>query len=309
MRALVTGGAGFIGSHVADELHSSGYEVGILDDFSSGAVENLADLKGHFVLHKGSITDREYVKKTVKGYDVVLHHAAMVSVPRSIEDPVSANQLNVDGTLNVLAAASDAGVQRFVFASSASVYGDGPDSPIPETAPLSPLSPYAASKLSGESYCRVFATVYGLKTVSLRYFNVFGSRQKSGQYSGAIAAFMDEIKQGSPPQIFGSGLQTRDFVHVKDVARANLLSISQPVRGGEVFNVGTGVPTTVNHLAQTIARLLGRPDMEPIHLPERTGDLKYSVADITKISRDLGYTPAFTLGAGLDEIRGTRIWS
>ena len=306
MRVLVTGGAGFIGSHLVDGLLYSGLEVGILDDFSSGAESNLTNHLKDVRIHRGSITNEEFVSKVVQCYDVVLHQAARISVTRSVKNPIFTNTINVDGTLNLLVAARKAGVERFVYASSSSVYGDTPALPKVESMPPHPLSPYAVSKLAAEAYCGVFASIHGLKTVSLRYFNVYGPRQSPGPYSGVIPTFIDTIKNGKAPLIYGDGLQTRDFTYVRDVVQANLLAMTKPVRGGEVFNVGSSKRITINDLAETILRLLKRPDLKPIHLQERAGDVKHSLADITRISHDLGYSPKYHLDEGIAETLGNK---
>ena len=302
MRALVTGGAGFIGSHLVEGLLRSGHEVGIIDDFTTGSELNLGESLRRITVHRGSITDREFAGKAVGGYDVVLHQAARVSVSRSVEDPVATNQVNADGTLNMLTAARDSKVKTFVYASSSSVYGDTPVLPKEETMAPHPLSPYAVSKLTGEHYCRVFARVYGLKTVSLRYFNVYGPRQRAGPYSGVIPAFVKRSLSGERPIVYGDGTQTRDFTFVKDVVQANLLCLEGSMEAGEVFNVGSHSQTTLNDLAKISYSLTGRGDLEPIYRPPRPGDVAHSYADISKISKALGYRPAYTIESGLREV-------
>ncbi|HEV2226688.1 MAG TPA: SDR family oxidoreductase [Nitrososphaerales archaeon] len=302
MKVLVTGGAGFIGSHLVDGLVSSGHEVGVLDDFTTGAESNLAGHLGSVNLHRGSVTDEEFVRSTVKGYEAILHQAARVSVTRSVEDPLSTNRVNADGTLNLLVAAVDSGVEKFVFASSSSVYGDTPILPKVETMPPRPISPYAVSKLAAENYCRVFASVYGLSTVSLRYFNVYGPRQRVGQYSGVIPAFTKKSLAGEPPIIFGDGTQTRDFTFVKDVVQANILSLEKKVKGGEVFNVGSHEQISLNQLAKMICGLAGKSDLKPVNESPRPGDIAHSYADISKISKILGYKPSYTIESGLKQV-------
>ncbi|HEV2138459.1 MAG TPA: SDR family oxidoreductase [Nitrososphaerales archaeon] len=302
MKALVTGGAGFIGSHLVEGLLSSGHDVGVLDDFTTGTESNLANRLGRVNLHKGSVTDEEFVRRTVKGYEAILHQAARVSVTRSIDDPLSTNRVNADGTLNLLVAAVDSGVEKFIYASSSSVYGDTPVLPKVETMPTRPISPYAVSKLTAENYCKVFADVYGLNTVSLRYFNVYGPRQRPGQYSGVIPAFTKRALAGEPPVIFGDGTQTRDFTFVKDAVQANVLSLEKTVEAGEVFNVGSHRQITLNQLANLICSLADRSDLEPIYQPTRTGDVAHSYADISKISEALGYKPAYTIESGLKQV-------
>jgi UDP-glucose 4-epimerase len=301
-KVLVTGGAGFIGSHLVDGLVSSGYEVGVLDDFSTGEESNLAQVAGQVKLHRGDIADQGFVRAILKDYDIVFHQAARVSVTRSVEDPIRTNRVNANGTLNLLVAARDARIERFVYASSSSVYGDTEELPKKESTPPSPMSPYAVSKLAGENYCEVFASVYGLKTVSLRYFNVYGPRQEPGPYSGVIPAFVKKALAGERPVIYGDGSQTRDFTFVKDVVQANLLCLEKSPKGGEVFNVGSHSRTSVKRLAELVCALAGKEGLEPIYQPPRAGDIMHSYADISKITNALGYVPSFTIESGLAEV-------
>jgi len=297
-RALVTGGAGFIGSHIVDALLESGYQVGILDDFSSGKRSNLPS-GSQVVTHTGDVGDLAFVRRAIEGYKFVIHQAGRVSVTRSVEDPLATNLANVGGTLNLLLASKDAGIERFVYASSSSIYGETPTLPKTETMSPNPVSPYAVSKLAGEEYCRVFASVYGLKTVSLRYFNVYGPRQVPGPYSGVIPTFMRDALKGETPLIYGDGLQTRDFTFVGDVVQANLLCLSGDIKGGEVFNVASGKRVTINELAQTILALTGKQHLVPRHLEPRKGDVKHSLGDIGRITNALGYSPKHDLQSGL----------
>jgi nucleoside-diphosphate-sugar epimerase len=303
-KVLVTGGAGFIGSHIVDALIASDIQVGILDDLSTGEKKNLPPDASRVSIHQGDIRDEAFVTETVKGYDAIIHEAALVSVTRSVEDPHRTNSVNIDGTLNLLVAAKDANVRRFIYASSSSVYGETETLPKVETMITSPISPYAVSKLSAENYCRVFASVYGLPTVSLRYFNVFGPRQKYGPYSGVIPAFVRRVMSGKPPIIFGDGLQTRDFTFVQDVVSANLLSLQTAVTPGEVFNVSAGRQVSLNELAASVTKLMGRPDLGVEHAEPRKGDIWHSYADITKARLILGYAPRFSLEEGLDQVIG-----
>ena len=283
-RALVTGGAGFIGSHIVDRLRAEGFEVGVLDNFSTGDLRNLAEgPKGEITIHDRDIRDYDAVRKVVEGYQLVIHQAALVSVARSVEDPLWVNQVNVTGTLNLLRASVESKVERFVYASSSSVYGETETLPKIETMSTLPSSPYGTSKLAAENYCRVFAKVYGLKTVSLRYFNVYGPRQKGGFYSGVIPAFIQKVNEGKPPTVYGDGLQTRDFTFVQDVVEANFLSLtSSRIRGGEVYNVAAGGTISVNELAATITGILGKPNLRPEHVEPRKGDIRASYADVSK---------------------------
>ena len=241
---LVTGGGGFIGSHIVDALLNRGTQVGVLDDFSTGETGNLPHhSSGSFRLHNGDIRDEAFVRSAVKGYDAIIHQAALVSVTRSVEDPERTNSVNVNGTLNLLAAARDTGIRRFIYASSSSVYGETPTVPKIETMNTLPISPYAVSKLAAENYCRVFARVYGMESVCLRYFNVYGPRQKHGQYSGVIPTFVKRVLNDEPPIIFGDGMQTRDFTYVEDAVSANLLGLDASVGPENVFNIASGRPT------------------------------------------------------------------
>jgi UDP-N-acetylglucosamine/UDP-N-acetyl-alpha-D-glucosaminouronate 4-epimerase len=302
-RVLVTGGAGFIGSHIVDRLRDEGAEVGVLDNFSTGDILNLGGgRRGPITVHDNDVRDYEAVRKVVRDYRVVVHEAALVSVARSVEDPLLVNQVNVDGTLNLLRASVESGVERFVYASSSSAYGDTEALPKRESMGTVPSSPYGASKLAAENYCRVFARVYGLKTVSLRYFNVYGPRQKGGFYSGVIPTFIRMAREGVPPVVYGDGLQTRDFTFVQDVVDANVLAVASPrIKGGEVYNVAGGRTTTINELALAVARLVGAPDLVPEHAEPRRGDIRASYADVSKAREELGYQPKFSLDQGLAE--------
>ena len=297
----MTGGCGFIGSHIVDAFVRKGWEVGILDNLSTGTESNLkASRRVRF--HKGDIRDFDAIRKAMHGYKVVSHQAALVSVARSVEDPVVSNAVNVGGTLNVLTAARDSGVERVVYASSSSVYGETETLPKTETMQTNPASPYAVSKLAAENYCRTFASVYGLRTISLRYFNVYGPRQKYGSYSGVIPIFIQSISKGIAPTIYGDGLQTRDFTFVKDVVQANLLSLERDVAPGSFFNIAGGHETSVNELAELLARMMGRPDLRPRYVDHRPGDVKRSYADISKAASELGYAPTCSLESGLKEV-------
>jgi len=303
-KALVTGGAGFIGSHLVDRLLSEGFEVVVLDNLSNGSLENIAHHMGrrdfHFV--RGDIRNRQLVKRLVKDVDVIFHEAAFVSVPRSVEEPALANEVNVAGTLNLLEACLNSDVERFIYASSSAVYGESEVLPKHEGLTPQPISPYAVSKLAAEHYVRVFYEVYGLKTVSLRYFNVYGPRQRYGPYSGVITIFINRLLRGEPPIIFGDGEQTRDFTNIRDVVEANMLALKSPGAVGEVFNVATGVATTINQLARMLQEITGRQELKPIHTKPRPGDIKHSYADIGKARKILGYQPQVPLRDGLAEL-------
>ncbi len=303
-RALVTGGAGFIGSHLVGALLKEGCEVTVLDDLSSGRIENIQPYQDQpgFSFVKGSILDRDLVKEVMKGVRVVYHQAAIRSVPKSIEMPSVVNEVNVTGTLNLLNEALANEVERFVYASSSSVYGESVTLPKRESLPAVPASPYGTSKLAAEHYCRVFNKVYGLKTVSLRYFNVYGPRQTYGPYSGVIIVFIGRALNGEPPVIFGDGNQTRDFTHVSDVVQTNLLASRLEAPVGEVLNIGTGRQTSVNNLARMILELTERTDLTPTYDPPRPGDIKHALADISKAKELLGYEPKVSLHQGLSKL-------
>jgi UDP-N-acetylglucosamine 4-epimerase len=301
---LVTGGAGFIGSHIVDRLLNEGFKVRVLDNLSTGEKKNLAQHqnKKTFQFIEGDIRNFELVKKTVKGVNAVIHEAALVSVTRSVETPLLSNEINVTGTLNLLKASVDAHVKRFVLASSCAVYGDTETLPNHEELAPKPLSPYAVDKLAAENYAKIFYNVYGLETVSLRYFNVYGPRQKYGPYSGVISNVINRLLENKPPTIYGDGEQTRDFISVKDVVEANMLALSNRKAVGEVFNISTGEPITINKLTEIIQKIMGKSFLKPVHAEPRPGDIKHSYGDITKARRNLGYEPRIQLEKGLSEL-------
>lgn len=296
MRYVVTGGAGFIGSHIAEALAGE-HEVVVIDDLSTGHRENIQDFDVEFV--EGSVTDLPLLQEVFKGADGVFHQAAIASVPRSVDDPLATHTTNETGTLNVLLAARDAGVSKVVFASSSAVYGEEPTLPKREGMLPAPVSPYAISKLTGEHYEAVFSKLFGLKTVALRYFNVFGPRQDpSSQYSGVISIFTDRVRAGEPITIHGDGGQTRDFVYVADVVRANLLAMERDVTG--VFNIACGRQTDLNTLARSVMEAAGR-EVPVEYGPVRQGDVRHSLAEITRAREVLGWAPEWTLVDGLVE--------
>lgn len=301
-KVLVTGGAGFIGSHSVDALLDKGVEVGVLDNVTTGERSNLGPSLSRVTLHKCDVRDWPAVQQAVSGYQAVLHLAALVSVTRSVENPLLSSSVNVDGTLNLLEASRISGVEKFVFASSSSVYGETGDRTRVESMEPAPVSPYAVSKLAAENYCRVYGGVHGLKTVCLRYFNVYGPRQKPGPYSGVIPTFIESLVRGQSPTIFGDGLQTRDFTYVDDVVSANLLAMDRDLRPGEVFNIASGSEVTINELAALLARLMGKESLEPKHVAPRPGDVRNSRADISKAKSTLGYNPVFSMKEGLGEV-------
>ncbi|MEA1944139.1 MAG: SDR family oxidoreductase [Euryarchaeota archaeon] len=299
MKIVITGGAGFIGSNLVDEL-SKKHEVVIIDDLSTGRAENVEDIGVELV--RGSITDPDLLKETFRGVDYVFHQAALPSVQRSIDDPVRANEVNVCGTLNVLVAARDAGIAKVMYASSSSVYGDTPTLPKREDMKPDPKSPYAVTKLTGEYYCRVFNEIYGLKTVALRYFNVYGPRQDpSSDYAAVIPKFANRVLAGKPPIIYGDGEQTRDFTFVRDVVQANLLAMESDAIG--VFNVATGQRISVNDLADMVMEIIGKR-MDCVHDEPRAGDVRDSLGDISKARAGFGYVPRYGMKEGLAETIG-----
>jgi nucleoside-diphosphate-sugar epimerase len=298
-RYLVTGGAGFIGSHIAERLLHQGHEVRILDNFSTSFPENLEALPKGYDLIEGDLRNRADVERAVKGVEVIFHQAALPSVPRSIEDPLTSNAVNVEGTLNLLWAAHRAKVRRLMFASSSSVYGDNPVSPKREDMPLQPLSPYAATKAMGEYYCKIFNDLYGLETVCRRYLNVFGPRQNpESQYAAVVPKFFTFLKAGKRCPIFGDGEQARDFTFVQNVVDANLIASEAKGAPGGVFNVACSLSVTVNDLYRKIARLVGS-DLEPDYQPARAGEIRNSLADISAARERMDYRPAVTLDEGL----------
>jgi UDP-glucose 4-epimerase len=301
VRVLITGGAGFIGSNLAARLLEEGYEVRILDNFATGRRANVRELGTGVELVEGDIQSFERVHSAALGCEVVLHQAALPSVPRSVQDPLTSNATNVIGTLNVLLAARDQGVRRVVCASSSSVYGSSPaTTPRREDEPALPISPYATAKLAGEGYARSFTKVYGLDTVSLRYFNVFGPRQDpTSQYAAAIPSFITALLDGKQPVIYGDGEQSRDFTYVANVVRANVLAMDAPGVAGRVYNIACGERVTVNRLVSELRGLLGT-DVDPVHQPCRPGDIRHSLADLSRARDELGYEAEVPLREGLE---------
>jgi nucleoside-diphosphate-sugar epimerase len=299
---LVTGGAGFIGSHLVERLVGDGHEVVVLDDFSTGRRENLAHLDGSRLrVVQGDVTKRKDVEKATAGVQYVLHHAALPSVARSVEDPLAANAANVDGTLNVLIAARESKtVKRVVYAASSAAYGDSPTLPKVETMTPQPMSPYAAGKLAGEHYCRVFHVNYGLETVCLRYFNVFGPRQDpESDYAAVVPKFITMLLDKKRPSVYGDGKQTRDFTYVENVVEANLAACTSPKAPGEMVNIACGDRVTISGLAIMIGEIVGNV-IEPKLKPARSGDVRHSLADITRAQDVLGYRVRVNLREGLE---------
>jgi len=297
--ALVTGGAGFIGSHLVEALVGGGCRVTVLDDLSSGREPNLAPVAGRITLIRGSICDRRIVEKAAAGCEVVFHLAAVVSVPKTVDDPLGSAAVNETGSLNVLEGARGARARRVVFASSSAVYGDDPALPKREDMPPKPLTPYAVQKLVVEYYLRVYQSLYGLETVGLRFFNVFGPRQDpSSPYSGVISIFMNKALKGESPLIYGDGRHSRDFVFVEDVVQALISAAKSSSAPGKVFNVGTGKSLTVSGLWEMIAALSGS-GVKPVNQPPRPGDIPHSLSAIDAAAADLGFLPRVSLESGL----------
>jgi len=301
-KVVVTGGAGFIGSHLAEELARRGYRVIILDDLTTGRMENIERLtkQDNAQFTQGSITSFSLLKELFQGAAYVFHQAALPSVPRSVKDPLATNEVNITGTLNVLLAARDNKVRKVIYASSSSVYGATPTLPKREDMVPRPQSPYAVSKLAGEYYCQAFQEVYGLATVCLRYFNVYGPRQNpDSQYAAVIPRFIKSAAEDSPLTIFDDGEQTRDFTFIADVVAANILAAESSASG--VFNIGRGKSTTINELAGLVIKFAGN-NVKPIHQESREGDIRDSLADISK-AKAFGYEPTYNLEEGLEETR------
>jgi UDP-glucose 4-epimerase len=299
VKALVTGGGGFIGSNLARALVERGDDVRVLDNFSTGNRANLADLAGELEIVEGELRSYERVHAATRGVEVVFHQGALPSVPRSVHDPLTTSAVNVEGTLNVLLAARDEGIRRVVFASSSSVYGNSDELPRVETQNPDPISPYGVSKLAAERYCVSFARVYPLETVALRYFNVFGPNQDpTSQYAAVVPRFITAIADGRPVPIYGDGEQRRDFTYVANVVEANLLAADAPNVTGKVLNVATGRATTVNELAEAIGAMLGLPVERELHA-ERTGDVRDSWADVARAHELLGWEARIGLDDGL----------
>lgn len=297
---LVTGGAGFIGSNLVTALVARGQDVRVLDNFSTGRRENLADVESKIELLDGSVEDAATCKRAVRGIDFVLHQAALPSVPRSVADPAASHAVNATGTLNLLVAARDAGVKRFVYASSSSVYGNTPELPKHEAMPVNPLSPYAVSKLCGEQYCAVFNRVYSLPAIMLRYFNVFGPKQDpNSPYAAVIPRFINALMEGKPPTVFGDGTQSRDFTYVDNAVSANLLACEAgPEAFGQAFNCASGVRRSLIEVLAALGSLLN-VSIPAAFQAERSGDVTHSLADISKAQRVLHYAPAIDFDEGL----------
>jgi nucleoside-diphosphate-sugar epimerase len=299
VRYLVTGGAGFIGSNLVDELVRRGHKVVVLDDLSAGKEANLAEVRDKIDLHIGSITDLAAVQSACRGVDYVIHLAARTSVPRSVQDPLETNHVNIDGTLNVLVAARDARARRFVYAASSAAYGETPSLPKVESMPAEPISPYGVTKYVGELYAQVFGRAYGLENACIRYFNVFGPRQDpTSQYSGVLSRFMLAVIQGESPVVYGDGEQSRDFTYIENIVEETLLACEKEHASGRVFNGGTSARITINQVLLLLEKISGKKIQAKYEQP-RTGDIRDSQADISLARKVLGYEPRIHFEEGL----------
>lgn len=298
--SLITGGAGFIGSNMVRFLLEKGRKVRVLDNFETGRRENLAEVTGRIELIEGDIRDMDTVRRAAAGAEVVYHLAALSSVPRSVKDPVTSHDVNVNGIVNMLLASRDAKVRRFVFSSSSSVYGQSKVLPQHEGLPLSPISPYGATKAAGEIYCKAFYETYGLQTISLRYYNVFGPRQDpTSQYAAAIPLFVSAFLRDKAPTIFDDGQQSRGFTYIDDVTEANWLAANMKEAHGEAVNISTKSAVTVNTVVNVIRKLMGKENIKPVYAPPRPGDIKHSLADITRAKEVIGYEPFISFEEGI----------
>lgn len=301
MKYLITGGAGFIGSNIAHELVKRGESVRIIDNFATGRKVNIEPIIDKLELVDGDIRDFWTVAEAVDGIDYILHQAALPSVPRSVKNPLTSNAVNIDGTLNILEAARQAGVRRVVYACSSSVYGESPVLPKVETMKTDPLSPYAVTKLAAEEYCKVYYRLFGLETVSLRYFNIFGPRQDpNSQYSAVIPLFIKAVLKNKKPVIYGDGEQSRDFTYIANAVSANLKACTAPDAPGKSYNIACGRKFSLNHILKMLGEIVGR-DIKARHVDPRPGDIKHSLADIEAAKADLEYSPDFDFKTGLEE--------
>lgn len=302
-RVVVTGGAGFIGSRLVRGLLGRGYSVVVLDNFCSGSWENLRGLRGgdEFEVVDGDVRDRRVVRKVMKGADGIVHLAALIDVEASVKDPFETHEVNVNGTLNVLHEAVKAGVKRFIFASSTAVYGDANPLPLKEDYPPRPISPYAASKAAAEGYCLAFNKCYGLETVILRYFNVYGPGQRNSAYSGVITRFLENTFKGEPLTVYGDGCQTRDFIYVDDVVEATILALEGEGLESKTFNVCTGNPTSVNELIEVVRTIAGK-NLKVVYDKPRKGDIRNNYGDPSKAEKILGFKAKTSLEKGIEKM-------
>jgi UDP-glucose 4-epimerase len=298
--SLITGGAGFIGSNMVRFLLEKGQKVRVLDNFETGRRENLAEVTGRIEVIEGDIRDMDTVRRAAAGAEVVYHLAALGSVPRSVKDPATSHDVNVNGIVNMLIAARDAKARRFIFSSSSSVYGQSKVLPQHEGLPLAPISPYGATKAAGEIYCRTFYETYGLQTISLRYYNVFGPRQDpTSQYAAAIPLFVSAFLRDKAPTIFDDGQQSRGFTYIDNVTEANWLAANMKEAHGEAVNISTKNAVTVNTVVNVIRKLMGKENIKPVYAPPRPGDIKHSLADITRAKEVIGYEPFISFEEGI----------
>jgi nucleoside-diphosphate-sugar epimerase len=298
--SLITGGAGFIGSNMVRFLLEKGQKVRVLDNFETGRRENLAEVTGRIELIEGDIRDMDTVRRAAAGAEVVYHLAALGSVPRSVKDPATSHDVNVNGIVNMLIAARDAKARRFIFSSSSSVYGQSKVLPQHEGLPLVPISPYGATKVAGEIYCKAFYETYGLQTISLRYYNVFGPRQDpTSQYAAAIPLFVSALLRDKAPTIFDDGQQSRGFTYIDNVTEANWLAANMKEAHGEAVNISTKSAVTVNTVVNVIRKLMGKENIKPVYAPPRPGDIKHSLADITRAKEVIGYEPFISFEEGI----------
>jgi len=302
LKVLITGGAGFIGSHLVDKLLANDFEVTVIDNLSNGRLENISHHQDNCGFHfiKGDILDLDLVKKIVKDQDVVFHEAAITSVPYSVKNPLITNEINVKGTLILLKSCLDSNVRRFIFSSSASVYGKKNILPMKEDTNLNPKSPYAVSKVAAENYIKLFYELYGLETIILRYFNVYGPRAKTNQ--GVISVFINKLLNNQSPIIYGDGEQTRDFVNVHSVADANILALSSKNAVGETINIGTGIAISINQIVNLIIETTNKKHLKPIYSNPRPGDVKHGYADIKKARKLLGFNPKISIKEGIIQL-------
>jgi len=305
-RILVTGGAGFIGSHLVDELVKEGFEVTVFDDLSTGRIENIRhhSEKRKIRFIEGDVRRRKDVEEALEGVEVVFHLAAITSVPYSVKHSKVTYEVNVDGTRNLLEACLRSSVERFIYLSTCGVYGEPEYLPVDENHPTNPISPYAEAKLKAEQACMKFQEVYGLKTTVFRPFNVYGSRQRNDWYGGVIANFIERLRRGKPPLIYGDGKQTRDFIYVDDAVRAFMAALNHNDAVGRTFNIATGIPTSINKLAQLLMELFGAEGIKPQHTSPRQGDIKHIYANIEKAKHRLGFEPRVSLSEGLTSLIG-----
>jgi len=298
-KVLITGGAGFIGSHLVEGFLNKNYVVRVIDNFSTGNINNLKQFKNDIELIEGDIRSYHTVMKAVKNIDFVLHQAALPSVPRSIYDPITTNEVNISGTLNLLWASAENRVEKFLFASSSSIYGNSEVLPKREIMHPNPMSPYAVTKLTCENYCRIYSSIYKLKTVCIRYFNVFGPRQNPfSQYSAVIPKFINAVKNSIPPTIYGDGTQSRDFTFVKNIVNANILATEKSTDDNLIMNCACNEQITLNELVVQLNKLLHK-NLKPIYANERQGDIKHSFADISIAKEKIGYIPEVFFNEGL----------